>query len=262
MEEKIKNYHLSGRSKGMVFGLIMVVIGGLLLGLNFGLFNEAIKPVVFSWPMILIVIGLFQLANRHYFSTFVLFSIGVFFLIPKIAIAYPSLFPGIAGASFTAVYWPVLLIVAGVLFLLHFLFPTNNWHRKWHNKWNQTTENDESHTYDFGAHSGGFDKNVVFGSIEQIVLDEEFPGGEVNAVFGGITLDLRKTKLAPGDTYLEINAVFGGITLYIPDEWYVVTKMDTVFGGFDDKRLKIGQVDKTRRLIVKGSCVFGGGEIK
>lgn len=260
MESEIKKFrHYHNPAKKVVFGLLIILAGVILLGTNFGWIDGGIKSIIFSWPVILIVIGLFQIAHRHYFPSFVFMGVGAFFLLPKIAQVYPQLFPGI-GTNFSAVYWPSLLIIAGVLILLQFIFPSK-WKKinnKWHHQW------DEKKEFHFGTKSrnNGFDKNVVFGSVENIFLDEVFPGGEINAVFGGVTLDLRKTNLAEGDTFLEVNTVFGGITLYIPSEWYVVTKFDTVFGGFDDKRIHQEPADKTRKLIIKGSCVFGGGEIK
>lgn len=108
----------------------------------------------------------------------------------------------------------------------------------------------------------GFSKNSVFGSGDHIVLDPEFKGGELNAVFGGITLDLRRTNLPVGETMLDINAVFGGITIYVPVDWFVETHLDAVFGGFQDNRLPKEPADTTRKLIITGSCVFGGGELR
>lgn len=262
MENEIKNYSHHNPAKRMLFGLLIILAGVVLLGVNFGWIDPNIKKIVFSWPIILIVVGLFQIAHRHYLPSFILMGIGAFFLLPKIAEVYPQLFPGI-GTNFSAIYWPTLLIIAGVLILLQFIFPNKwqNYHKKWHHQWDEKwNEHKDIH---FGSKASGcFDKNVVFGNVENIFLDEIFPGGEINAVFGGVTLDLRKTKLAEGDTHLEVNTVFGGITLYIPADWYVVTKFDTVFGGFNDKRVREEPSDRTRKLIIQGSCVFGGGEMR
>ena len=253
MRHDLKSHHTSARSKGMALGLILVVLGGILLAVNFGYLSAGIKTVIFSWPMIFVVIGIFQIFHRHYFSSFIMFAIGAFFLLPKIATTFPELFPGI-GSNFATVYWPILLIVAGLFFLLSLVFPK---------KWTKCCSHwDQKENFVFERNGNDlYDKNVVFGNVEHIFLDEEFPGGEINAVFGGVTLDLRKTKLAEGDTLLEVNAVFGGITLYVPGDWYVITKFDSVMGGFEDKRRIQEPIDKTKKLIIKGSCVFGGGEI-
>ena len=94
------------------------------------------------------------------------------------------------------------------------------------------------------------------------MLDPEFKGGDMNAVFGGISLDLRRTNLPVGETRLEVNAVFGGITIFVPSDWYVETHLDSVFGGFKDNRVPKEPLDTTKKLIIVGSCVFGGGELR
>ena len=50
-----------------------------------------------------------------------------------------------------------------------------------------------------------------------MVVDDEFKGGTVQAIFGGIELDLRKTHLPEGETMLHIEAIFGGVELFVPD---------------------------------------------
>ena len=266
MKNEMNTRHQHCGFGGLTYGILVILTGIVLLGVNFGWIGPALKTVVFSWPMILVVIGLFQISHRHFFPAFIMLGVGTFFLLPKIAVAYPQLFPGI-GSNFASIYWPMLLIVGGILFILQFIFPAkwHSYHESWEKKWRNHScgreLNDRSESTYYKGTSTGFEKNVIFGGGEHIFLDEEFTGGEINAIFGGVSLDLRKTKLAEGDNYLEVNAVFGGVTLYVPIDWNVITKFDSVFGGFNDKRVYQEPVDKTRRLIIKGSCVFGGGEI-
>ena len=95
------------------------------------------------------------------------------------------------------------------------------------------------------------------------MLEPDFKGGEINAVFGGLTLDLRHTNLAEGTSRLEVNAVFGGVTVIIPNDWFVETNIDAVFGGFEDKRqIKVTNYNSERKLVITGACVFGGGELR
>ena len=186
--------------------------------------------------------------------------IGGFFMIPKIV-------PGLDG-QFVHIYWPLLLIGAGIVILLQrMLYPRwgfESWERKWHrheHRHHSSRHYDKS-KWEGYTPTGGFSKNSVFGSGDHIVLDPEFKGGELNAVFGGITLDLRRTNLPVGETILEVNAVFGGITIYVPSDWFVETHLDAVFGGFQDNRMPKEPLDTTRKLIISGSCVFGGGELR
>lgn len=256
MEKEMKNSFNRGYGKGLGFGITLMLIGVLFLGFNFGILPAALKWVIFSWPMLLIFLGVVKWIKRKPFSGTVLFIIGAFFIFPRIINAYPEAFPGVNG-DFTHTYWPLLLIAGGLLLILSKMFG-NKWGFA---EWDHQSYGNKQYSRSQGA-TGSFEKNAVFGSGEHIVLDPEFKGGEINAVFGGITLDLRKTNLPVGETRLEVNAVFGGVTIFVPREWHVESNMDAVFGGFEDKRALVEPLDPTRRLVITGSCVFGGGELK
>ena len=256
MEKEMKNSFNRGYGKGLGFGITLMLIGVLFLGFNFGILSAALKWVIFSWPMLLIFLGVVNWIKRKPFSGTVLFIIGAFFIFPRIINAYPEAFPGVNG-DFTHTYWPLLLIAGGLLLILSKMFG-NKWGFA---EWDHQSYGNKQYSRSQGA-TGSFEKNAVFGSGEHIVLDPEFKGGEINAVFGGITLDLRKTNLPVGETRLEVNAVFGGVTIFVPREWHVESNMDAVFGGFEDKRALVDPLDPTRRLVITGSCVFGGGELK
>lgn len=253
MENELKNSFRTGYSKGIGFGLFLMLIGMLFLGFNFGLIPMNLKSILITWPAFFILVGILSLVKRNFISSYLFLFLGVFFIIPKIM-------PELEG-NFFEIYWPVLLIGVGVLILLQKLFgpkcSTDNCKGEWSNY-----QHKHHHYSKYSNNKGGFSKNSVFGGGDHIVLDEEFKGGEMNAVFGGITLDLRRTNLPAGETFLEANAVFGGITIYVPGEWLVETQMDSVFGGFQDNRITKDSIDTTRKLIITGSCVFGGGELK
>ena len=261
MENEVKNSFRSGYTKGMGFGLILMVIGVIFLGANFGFISDKLRGILISWQMLLIFLGVINLYKRKLIPAVWLIFIGGFFMIPKLV-------EGLDG-NFIHVYWPLLLIAAGIVILMQrFIGP------KWGNEWwnmdhhhHHRHNYNRSYKYDNSKWSGnvngeGFSKNSVFGSGDHIVLDPEFKGGELNAVFGGITLDLRRTNLPVGETVLDVNAVFGGITIYVPSDWFVETHLDAVFGGFQDNRLPKEPLDTTRKLIITGSCVFGGGELR
>jgi predicted membrane protein len=104
----------------------------------------------------------------------------------------------------------------------------------------------------------------VFSGGERQIVSENFRGGKVSAVFGGIELDLTKAKLAPGRNELEIACVFGGATIIVPDNWFVTIEVTPVLGGFSDSR-KIAPgrtMETSSQLVIKGAVVFGGGEVK
>lgn len=249
----------SGNNGGFITGLVLILLGLLFLGVNFGWISPDQKLLLFSWQSLLILIGVVSLCKRNFTTGFVLIAVGGFFIIPRVARVYPEIF-GDISTDFTRTFWPALLIVAGVFILFsRYLFRPRRSRR---NCCHTDLHSDTRYEGRKQTLTSGFNYNAVFSGGEYIVLDPVFAGGGLNAVFGGITLDLRKTTLSEGENLLSVNALFGGITLYIPSEWVVELKIDSFAGGVDDNRSRNTSYDTTRKLIVKGSSVFGGVEIK
>jgi predicted membrane protein len=143
-------------------------------------------------------------------------------------------------------FWPSIFIIIGVIFIF-------SKRRGWNSVTSTGVIGDDYIDY----------VNVFSGGERQIV-SENFRGGRISAVFGGMELDLTKAKLAQGRNELEIACVFGGATLIVPDDWNISLEVTPVLGGFSDQRKLIPgrTIDTTRQLVIKGAVVFGGGEIK
>jgi predicted membrane protein len=107
---------------------------------------------------------------------------------------------------------------------------------------------------------GMVQKNVLFGGSESIFLDPVFNGGNISATFGGVVLDLRKTTLPEGETYLDISAIFGGVQLYVPEGWLIDNRLQAILGGTEDSR-RFHEPDHSGKLILQGTLIFGGCEI-
>ena len=180
----------------------------------------------------------------------ILLMVGIFFLLPRIEAAFPGSIPGVDG-NFTHTYWPVLLILLGVELILRVIRRKQDYMGK-HPHFERET---------ISEGSGRIEKRVLFGGSESIFLDPVFHGGELSATFGGIVVDLRRTTLPEGETCLEVDATFGGVELYIPGNWLVETRFQTILGGMEDKRL-VSTPDYARKLILSGDLIFGGCEIR
>jgi predicted membrane protein len=143
-------------------------------------------------------------------------------------------------------FWPSIFIIIGVIFIIT--------RRK---GWNAVTSKGM-------AGDDYIDYVNVFSGGERQIVSENFRGGKVSAVFGGIELDLTKAKLAPGRNELELACIFGGATIIVPDNWYVVIEVTPILGGFSDSRKLIPgrNIESTSQLVIKGAVIFGGGEVK
>jgi predicted membrane protein len=233
------------RMKKIIIGFLLLTAGFLLLGFNTGFLNADYKHIFFSWPTLLIALGLINFFERRSFwAGLILISIGTFFLIPHIFI-----FP----FNFIHLFWPVLLIVIGISMILRrtIFHSVSHHHRHFHSQTSSKIED------------GVIDESNVFSGSHRVIQPCEFKGGKISNVFGGSKIDLTKTTLAPGENILEISCMFGGVEIIVPLDWKVQIQVSSVMGAFSDKRnTRNTPLDNSRCLIIKGSAVFGGGEVK
>jgi hypothetical protein len=107
---------------------------------------------------------------------------------------------------------------------------------------------------------------VTFGGVKRRLDTQNFLGGEMIAVFGGIEVDLRRANIATpgGEVVIDANATFGGIELRVPDTWQVVTRGMGIFGGYEDKTVPPRPAEGVTppRLLVTGYAIFGGVSIE
>jgi predicted membrane protein len=257
---KTKNQSCSsGVSDGLRFAFVLIAVGLLLLMLKTNIIPSAYNDVIISWQILLIVLGVASWFKCHFTFGSVLFAVGAFFVIPRIG-AVPDNFLGTVPPDFVKTYYPVLLIFAGVLAVLHSLFAKKDCSR-WCKKARFSNEFDCNEVKKHGS-QGNFNKNCAFASSRHIVLDPVFEGGETTTAFGETVVDLRKTTLPEGKTVLVVNVAFGSTELYVPADWNVQFDVNAVFGAFEDKRpLAENAVDTSKTLIIRGSVFMGGGEL-
>lgn len=254
MENNNKQVNFSGKSKGALFGFLLILTGTLFLAFNFGWLNTELRYVLFSWPMIFVCFAFIAISKKEFMGMLFWLVLAAFFLLPRIATVYPDALPGIDD-NFTRNFWPILLIIVGVGVIIRIFF------RK---RWSSFDKNRKHfNVNEIEGTDGYYVRKVVFGGREDIFLEPVFRGGQIEVAFGGVELDLRRSSLPEGDTHLYINAVFGGVEIYLPDDWTVLPKVDAVLGGVENKRFtKNVQSDTSRKLFITGEVVFGGCEIR
>ena len=246
--------HNSAKKSSIIWGLLILTAGALLLAFNMGFLPVEYKYVVFSWPMILVVIGFGMLFSRHsWLGGIIMILVGGFFLLPKL---------NIEGLEFiTQNGWALGLVLVGIVILFRTIFGKQFLWTHVHAEWKE-----KHHSYNWKnseSASGFIERNCVFGGGKEQLSIKGFKGGDINCVFGGIELDLTDSELAEGISMMEINSVFGGCVLYLPIEWNIELRPTHVFGQFVDNRPKPSfEIDEKRKLIIEVNAVFGGGEIK
>jgi predicted membrane protein len=235
-QNRREHHHI--QSNRAIIGVIFVLVGLFLVMRNTGFFPDVIDHIIFSWPMLLVTIGLIITIGSSGGKTsgIIVMAVGAFFLIPHI---FRETFD-------MNMFWPAIFIIIGIVFIFS--------KRKGWNSVSTTPQVGDDYIDFVHVFSGG----------ERQIVTDNFRGGKVTAVFGGSEIDLTKAKLAPGVSYLELACVFGGTTIIVPDNWNVKIEVVPVLGGFDDSRKLIPgrTIDTTRQLVIKGAVVFGGGEVK
>jgi predicted membrane protein len=222
----------------LILSVILIGAGVLLLLENFDLIPHNIFKIIFSWPMLLILLGAVHIAKQPN-KTFglVLMAVGVFFLLPK---AFP------VSISFGQLFWPAIFVGIGLLILFKGGGTTKNWKKG---------VEDSSEI---------IDEVNIFGGTERRITTKNFRGGETVAIFGGSVYDFTDCELADGKVVLEVVNIFGGSKFIIPSHWDVHVEVVSIFGGFADKRKSGNSIPglKGKELYIKGVAIFGGGEIR
>ena len=231
----------------IVAAIIIVAVGLVFLGRNLGIITHGILNVLISWQMLLIVIGIVLLSKRNNTGGAIMIGVGLFFIVPRLTGA---------GMHWAATWWPLLLVALGIILLISYLRPQSRVSKSFRGS-NFTSE------VSYKTDKGFVDSEVAFGSVNQIVVDPVFKGARIRNSFGATVLDLRRTTLEEGDTYIDIDCNFGGVEIYVPFGWRVHTQVKNFLGGTEDKRFQAGDTNNDgRRLVIRGNVSFGGVEIK
>lgn len=243
------NYHKQpGGGAKIFFGLTLAVIGCILLSKQFG---YEYPSWLFTWPMILIILGLGKIIKNGLLnlSWLPFMAIGGIFLAEKID---PKL-------DISNYILPAILISLGLLVMFGKNRSAEACIRKRHKfkKKGHSSFNEEGHLNDDIIES-----IAIFGEVKKTVYSQAFKGGEVITIMGGAQINLSQADIKDV-VVIEAIQIFGGTKLIIPQNWQVVTEMAAIFGGIQDKReFYSGELNNNKKIIIKGVSIFGGIDIK
>lgn len=101
----------------------------------------------------------------------------------------------------------------------------------------------------------------TFSSQKITIDDEKFEGTTMNAIFGGIELDLRKAIIKK-DVVINTTSIFGGVDIFVPSDVKVKINSTSIFGGVSDEDRKFTSTKKDITIYINATSIFGGVEIK
>ena len=115
-----------------------------------------------------------------------------------------------------------------------------------------------SYTYDRRAPSVRSPNGTDIFSVmndQHPTIEGDFHGGRVTTVMGGANLDLRKARVAPGETIvLDVFNVMGGSQIRVPENWEVSIETTALMGAVRDRRGERDTRDNTKDKDKKNSA--------
>jgi len=232
---------LRGRGRGgMIMGGILVLIGIAFLLDHLGIISIG-NPFRF-WPSAIVLVGLLNfISHRRAWGCLLMFA-GVILQLNEL---------GITHFGWNQL-WPMLLIALG----LFVFWGSLEWRSKPTDS-PSSTEADPRTT---------LNEAVVFGGLERRMTSQDFQGGDVTTIFGGVELDLTEANMQAQEATLAITVIFGGVEIRVPPNWQVAFRGAPIFGGIEDKtrtaRVEDPANSNLKVLNITGAVIFGGLEIK
>lgn len=206
--------------------VLLVGVGALLDGLTVINFWETFRT---WWPTLLIAAGLLIVLGdiKQYITALAFAVVGGVILLNNLDYVDINLWN---------VIWPVVIIAIGLSIIL-----------------NQTGKASRTiRTQDLESIS------AIFSGNDTSNKSQDYKGGKMTALFGGITIDLRDAVIKDSAT-IEVFAVCGGIELKVPRNWNVKHSVFPILGGVESKA-EGGEKGPT--LYINGTVALGGVEIK
>lgn len=231
---KCANRGRSSQSQVAV-GLIVVAAGVLFLLHNLDIirFGEALS----FWPMVLIVAGLVKLADSSMPGGRM---VGAALLGAGVLLTLKG--AGVLDFSWRII-WPSIVIGVGALVVYRALAA-----RHLANPKDAADLNENA-----------LEVTAILGGFQRRLTTPQFAGGDITALMGGCTIDLRDCSLQ-GEAVINVFAVMGGISLKCPPDWTVVLHGTPIMGGFEEKTAR--PPDGSKRLVVKGYVIMGGVDVR
>lgn len=266
--------NINTHNNNLMVGLLILIVGSVLLLQRLGM---PFPDWLFSWPMLIIAIGVAILVKHQFRSVagFFMLLIGTFFLLKR------ELMIGFLVGPYLI---PIGLILLGLYLMI---FKKNRKHEQWAGWENirkekgrdpfytgnpdatlKGMENMEKPIGSKGTgsfHNDGGDvlnSQALFCGVQKRVLSKNFYGGKISTFFGGTEIDLSQADI-PERAFLDVDVVFGAIKLVVPPHWDLKIDVANVFAGIEDKRLYApASADPAKVMVIRGTVIFGGLEIK
>ena len=222
----------------MVIGIFILIIGLLALLEKLDVFGPV--NIFHFWPVVFILVGVLKLLHSRARSS--IFIGGGFILVGALLLLKQM---GLIDFQLRD-WWPVILIAVGGYIIFN------------GRKFDASSIGSSEGALALDDNSK-LDISVIMAGNKTVNNSQDFKGGEITAIMGGVELDLRGASIQ-SEAVLNLWATWGGIVVKIPADWTVVNRCAAIMGGIEDKTIPGSTA--TKRLIITGTAIMGGAEIK
>ena len=208
------------RKENLIWGVVFIIIGLKVLGIiNIDIFFDG------WWSLFIIIPSAISIIkNIRDIGAYIWLAIGVALLLSA---------QGILDMEMVGkLIFPAVLVAIGVGMIFK------------DSKLEKAKENEEYYAT-FSGEKLNFEGNT-------------FNGASLNAIFGGIDLNLKKADIT-NETNINATSVFGGINIFVPDNVNVEIKSTSLFGGVTNK---VENKENQPTIKIRTFCLFGGVEVK
>lgn len=230
-----RSYKMKNKSSNVLLGVFLILMGIGFAGRTLNLWHFSI--FFHGWWTLFIIVPCLVSVSKNGFNPIPTAGLIIGFLL---LLSEWHLFP---GYLIWRLFFPIIFVIAGVSILY------KDSSRKKRTKQHISPE----------AHSDAPEYSAIFSSQNLTFDYETFNGASINAIFGGIDLNLRNAYFQE-DVVLNCTSVFGGIDIRVPANINVQVSCVPIFGGVSNRAKNNNPGAPT--LFINANCMFGGIDIR
>ena len=217
------------RTPQLLLGLLLVAIGGTALLGRLGVVDIDLGELVSTWwPMLIVLVGIAALVSvpRAWVGPAIIILVGAVLQFDRL---------DLIAVSFWDIFWPSVLLLVGVVLVARYARGP-------------------------GENRNTINSTVMWWGSNPRTSSQDFRGGSLTAVMGGIEADLRAAGIQ-GRAEVSAFVFWAGIEIKVPPTWRVTVRGLPILGGWEDKT--VAPLDPNApELIVHVTAIMGGVEIK
>ncbi|MDY9925629.1 LiaF transmembrane domain-containing protein [Methanosarcina sp.] len=219
-----------------IFGAIILIFGILLLFRTTGIYDTG--QLLRYIPSLFVLLGIYALWKSGFSNI-----AGPIILITIFTTLQLLILDLISWETISR-WWPALVILMGIGILV----------------------NRKGRPFPSRRGTETVDLLAILSGVDADSSSEYFRGGDITAIFGGVDLDLRGSKIKEPPARINVISMFGGIDVRVPEEWQIEMDVLPILGSAEDERPRnsVRKENSTGKpdLIVTGFAAFGGFSIK